>query len=122
MPIGSLAGDGIVLLAGHTLSIGNNDLSTTFSGVMQDSGGLIKAGTGTLILSGANTHSGGTTVSAGTLIASNSSGSATGTGSVNVNAGTLGGKGIIQGAVTLGTANGAGALLGPRAGRINLPD
>ena len=116
MPIGSLAGDGIVLLAGHTLSIGNNDLSTTFSGVMQDSGGLIKAGTGTLILSGANTHTGGTTVSAGILIASNRSGSATGTGSVNVNAGTLGGKGIIQGAVTVGTGSGAGAVLAPSVG------
>ena len=116
MPIGSLAGDGIVLLAGHTLSIGNNDLSTTFSGVIQDSGALIKAGTGTLILSGANTHTGGTTVSAGILIASNRSGSATGTGSVNVSAGTLSGKGIIQGAVTLGTGNGAGAVLGPSVG------
>src|SRR5438034_10772676 len=31
MPIGSLAGSGSVLLAGHTLSVGNNNLSTTFS-------------------------------------------------------------------------------------------
>ena len=116
MPIGSLAGDGMVLLAGHTLSVGNNNLNTTFSGVIQDSGALAKAGTGTLTLTGANTHTGGTTVSAGTLIASNRSGSATGTGSVNVNAGTLGGKGIIQGAVTLGTGNGAGAVLGPSVG------
>ncbi len=116
MPIGSLAGDGIVLLAGHTLSIGSNNLNTTFSGVIQDSGALTKAGTGTLTLSSANTYTGATTVSAGTLIASNRSGSATGTGSVNVNAGTLGGKGIIQGAVTIGTGGGAGAFLAPSVG------
>jgi hypothetical protein len=30
MPIGSIAGNGIVLLAGHSLSVGNNNLSTTF--------------------------------------------------------------------------------------------
>ena len=50
MPIGSLAGDGVVLLAGHNLSVGNNNLDTTFSGVIQESGGLTKAGTGTLTL------------------------------------------------------------------------
>jgi len=38
MTIGSLAGDGIVLLAGHGLSVGNNNLSTTFSGIIQDTG------------------------------------------------------------------------------------
>ena len=116
MPIGSLAGNGMVLLAGHNLSIGNNNLSTTFSGVIQESGALTKVGTGTLTLTGANTYIGATTVSAGTLIVSNRSGSATGTGSVNVSAGTLGGKGIIQGAVTLGTGNGAGAFLAPSIG------
>jgi autotransporter-associated beta strand protein len=116
MPIGSLAGDGIVLLAGHTLSVGNNNLSTTFSGVIQESGALTKAGTGTLTLTGANTYTGITTIGAGTLIASNVSGSATGTGAVNVNAGTVGGRGIIAGAVTIGTGSGPGGFLAPAAG------
>jgi autotransporter-associated beta strand protein len=111
--IGSLAGDGIVLLDGHTLSIGSNNFDTIFSGVIQESGGLAKAGTGTLTLAGANTYTGGTTVSAGVLVVSIANGSATGTGAVNVNAGTLSGKGIITGAVTIGTGSGVGAFLNP---------
>jgi autotransporter-associated beta strand protein len=79
MPIGSLAGDGVVLLAGHDLSVGNNNLSTTFSGVMQKGGGLVKAGAGTLTLAGANTYTGGTMVTAGTLRVNNHTGSGTGT-------------------------------------------
>jgi autotransporter-associated beta strand protein len=116
MPIGSLAGDGIVLLAGHELSVGNNNLSTTFSGVIQESGGLIKAGTAALTLTGANTYTGTTTVTAGTLRVNNSTGSGTGNGSVRVQAGTLGGKGTIAGLVTIGTGSGTGAVLAPSAG------
>jgi autotransporter-associated beta strand protein len=114
--IGSLSGTGSVLLGANTLTIGSNNQSTTFSGVIQDSGGLSKTGTGTLTLTAANTYSGATTVSAGTLIASNTSGSATGGGAVNVNAGTLGGSGIIAGATTIGTGSGTGAFLAPAAG------
>ena len=43
-------------------------------------------------------------------------GSSTGTGSVNVNAGTLGGKGMISGPVTIGTGSGSGAILAPSVG------
>uniref|UniRef100_UPI004047410B autotransporter-associated beta strand repeat-containing protein n=1 Tax=Orrella sp. TaxID=1921583 RepID=UPI004047410B len=39
----------------------------TYSGVMSGTGGLTKENAGTLILTGANTYSGGTTVSGGTL-------------------------------------------------------
>ena len=80
MTIGSLAGNGMVLLAGHSLSIGNNNLSTTFSGVIQDSGRLSKLGSGALTLAGANTYTGQTVASAGTLRLNNQTGSATGTG------------------------------------------
>jgi autotransporter-associated beta strand protein len=113
MPIGSLAGDGIVLLSGHDLNVGNNNLSTTFSGVIQDDGSLSKAGTGTLTLSGRNTYTGGTTVSSGVLLVNRSGSSGTGTGPLAVNAGTLGGNGTIAGAVTVGTGTGAGAFLSP---------
>lgn len=54
--IGSLSGSGVVLLDGHSLSVGINNLSTRFSGVIQESGALIKVGSGTLSLTGANIH------------------------------------------------------------------
>jgi autotransporter-associated beta strand protein len=116
MPIGSLAGNGVVLLAGHGLSAGNNNLSTTFSGVIQDAGSVIKVGTGTLTLSGASTYTSGTSVTAGTLRAKNQSDSATGTGPVKVTAGTLGGSGIIAGKVTIGDGSGTSAFLQPSVG------
>ena len=50
------------------------------------------------------------------VLLSNRTGSATGTGAVKVNAGTLGGSGIIAGAVTVGTGSGAGAFLTPGIG------
>ena len=56
--IGSLAGAGSVLLGANTLTIGSNNQSTTFSGVIQGSGGVTKTGTGTLTLSGASTYTG----------------------------------------------------------------
>jgi autotransporter-associated beta strand protein len=114
--IGSLAGDGLVFLGSKALTIGSNNQSTTFSGVIQDSGSLTKLGTGTLTLSGANTYTGTTTVRGGVIIAGNTTGSATGTGAVNVNLGTLGGSGIIAGATTIGTGSSAGAFLAPATG------
>jgi autotransporter-associated beta strand protein len=118
--IGSLAGNGIVSLVGHTLSIGNNNVSTSFSGLIQDGGGIMKVGSGMLTLTGANSYSGPTTVTAGTLRVNNQTGSATGTGVVRVTAGTLGGKGSIAGLVTLGTGGGPGAVLAPSVGSNRL--
>ena len=47
---------------------------------------------------------------------SNINGSGTGTGAVSVSAGTLGGSGIISGAVTIGTNSGTGSFLAPSKG------
>ena len=67
-------------------------------------------GPGTTILRGSNTYTGGTIITDGTLLANNTTGSATGTGTVNVNTGgTLGGDGIITGAVVVG----AGGTIAP---------
>ncbi len=55
---------------GAVLTAGNDNTSTTFSGIIQNGGfplGLTKTGTGTLILSGTSTYTGATEVSAGTL-------------------------------------------------------
>jgi autotransporter-associated beta strand protein len=113
--IGSLSGKGSVLLGANTLTIGSNNQSTSFSGVIQDTGGVTKAGRGTLTLTGSNLYTGNTTVTGGVLEVSNRRGSATGTGNVNVQTGTLGGKGIVSSTVTIGTGSGRGAFLAPTA-------
>ena len=119
MTIGSLSGSGFVHLGRNILSVGSNNLSTTFSGVIQDGGTLEKTGGSKLTLSNANTYGGGTTVSHGGLLIRNSSGSGTGTGPVHVKKGSLGGTGIIAGAVTLGVGEGRGAVLAPGS-RVSL--
>ncbi|MBQ2620428.1 MAG: autotransporter-associated beta strand repeat-containing protein [Thermoguttaceae bacterium] len=57
------------------------------SGVISGSGAMEKIGAGTLYLSNANTYSGGTTISAGSVTISNPS--ALGTGSVTINGASL---------------------------------
>ncbi|HNX34712.1 MAG TPA: autotransporter-associated beta strand repeat-containing protein [Kiritimatiellia bacterium] len=76
------------------LTVGTNNASTTFSGVLSGRGSLTKVGTGTLTLSGANTYIGGTAILKGTVTASNAG--SLGAGAV-VNNGTLG---LTAGAVT----------------------
>jgi len=117
---GSIEGNGAVFLGANNLRVGTNNLSTIFSGLMQDGGisggaggSLTKAGRGRLSLTNANIYTGGTTITNGTLLARNITGSATGTGAVRVNAGTLGGTGKITGAVTVGTGTSSGAILSP---------
>src|SRR5690606_29967220 len=74
---------------------------------------LEKTGSGTQVLSGLNTYSGGTTIREGAILVTNTAGSGLGTGAVVVeDGGTLGGTGF----VTLASGNGVtiqsgGALL-----------
>jgi YVTN family beta-propeller protein/autotransporter-associated beta strand protein len=65
--IGSLAGAGSVTLGSATLTSGNDNTNTMFSGTISGSGRLTKIGSGTFVLTGDNTYTGGTTISAGTL-------------------------------------------------------
>ncbi len=78
--------------------------ASTYAGTLRNGTGtlaLTKAGSNTLTLSGnSNTYSGATTISAGTLKVTNTSGSATGTSTVGLGTATLTGAGIITGAVT----------------------
>ena len=112
--VGSIEGNGVVRLAPNNLNIGSNNLNTTFSGTIIGNGGsLTKVGTGKLVLRHANTYTGGTTIKRGKLVVNNRQGSGTGSGPVQVDGGWLGGKGIIGGAVTVGTGSGFGAVLAP---------
>ena len=74
------------ITAAVTFSIGGNGASTTFSGAITNGSGttaITKTGDGTLILAGANTHTGATTIAAGSLVVSGSLGAT----SVTVNNG-----------------------------------
>ncbi|MEO6752572.1 MAG: autotransporter-associated beta strand repeat-containing protein [Chthoniobacteraceae bacterium] len=94
--IGSLTGfpgatvqNSTVLAA--TLTTGGLNTSTTFSGTIQNGMGaplaFVKNGTGTQILSGVNSYTGGTTLNAGTLAAGSMK--AFGSGNLTLNGGTL---------------------------------
>jgi autotransporter-associated beta strand protein len=84
----SFTGNGNIAVSGSILSSASNGAPI----------GVLKTGSGTLTLSGANTYTNGTVIIAGTL---NYNGSVN-TGPVTVNGGTLAGTGTIGGPVTVG--------------------
>ncbi len=66
--IDSMTGAGTTTLGSYTLTIGDaSNTSGTYSGIASGTGGITKAGTGTLTLSGGNTYTGATSVTAGIL-------------------------------------------------------
>ena len=107
---GSLAGPQSNAGTGDTLYvIGGNNVNASFSGNISSNSAVAgsqvimnKVGTGTFTLGGASTYTGGTTVSGGTLLVTNLTGSATGTGDMEILLGaTLAGNGIIGSATTV---------------------
>lgn len=101
-------------ISGTTVNLGANRLvvdtagASTFSGTIGGTGGLTMAGAGTLILTGSNTYTGGTTVTSGVLsISSNLNPGAPGYG-ITLDGGTLQTTARVKSsrAVTLGSAGG----------------
>ena len=119
--VGSLAGAAGSFLTGgsgagtgtFTYAVGGNGGSTTFAGAISDGStktALAKTGAGTLTLTGTNTYTAGTTLTAGTIQA-NTATSSLGTGTATVNGGVLAGTGQTGGAVVIntgGTVTGGG--------------
>jgi len=85
--LGDLSGSGAWVLGSGGLTFGTSTSSTTLSGPISGTGALTKQGSGTVILSGSNTYSGETTISAGTF--SISSGSNFGTNTIAFEGGNL---------------------------------
>lgn len=106
LSLGSIEGTGTIYIGSKTLTVGSNNLSTTFSGSITDngaSGNLVKIGTGTLTLAGANVLGGSITISGGTLLIDPPSGGVSfGYGPVTVSSGgTLAGANLVFGPTTV---------------------
>ncbi len=112
--VGSWATERQIELMGDQGGIGGGARIDITNGFTQQRNGLIYGlgkldlvGTGTLIVTNANTYEGGTSITNGVLQVRNSSGSATGTGAVTVGSGgtlqgsATAGMGIITGSVTV---------------------
>ncbi len=82
---GTLGGN--ISLVGGTLAFNRSD-SITYAGSLSGGGALVKSGSGTLTLTGANGYTGGTTITAGTLQIGNGGTSGSISGAIS-NAGTL---------------------------------
>jgi len=99
--IGSLSGGGATggnVYIPSGLVTGGNNKTTIYNGVISGAGGLMKAGTGTMTLTGANSYNSATSIAGGTLSVSN-----IGTASISSPLGT-------NSTINLGATTAAGTL------------
>ena len=124
--VNGLFGDGVVdsTLGNGTLTVGNGDATSTFSGTLQNSNGiygitlaLTKVGSGALTLTGTNTYIGGTTVLDGTLIAANNEAIEDGT---NLYVGSAAGLSMFGGVVPAAAAASPTVASVPEPGTLAL--
>ncbi len=106
--VGSLTGalGTSIALGSGSLTTGSNNATTNFAGDISGTGGLTKVGTGKLSLTGINSYSGGTTISAGTL--QTETANTNGTGDVSVATGATWDLGIASHSV--GGLTGSGTI------------
>ncbi|EHK65411.1 autotransporter-associated beta strand repeat-containing protein [Achromobacter arsenitoxydans] len=107
---GSLAGAGrLDLGAGATVRMGQDNADSMFGGALSGAGSFVKAGSGSLTLTGNNTQSGNMDVAGGTLNVNGSLASS----QVNVGAGaTLAGSGVLSGLTTIASGGALSATSG----------
>ncbi len=94
-----------------TMTVGANGSGGVFSGVIQDGTStmaLTKNGTGTLVLNGANTFSGQTTIAGGVIQVGNANALQNSTAQINVAGGLTFSSGVSN--VTLGGLGGSGSI------------
>jgi autotransporter-associated beta strand protein len=117
LTVGSMSGAAPINLGSRLLTVGNDNANTNYAGVISGTGSLVKTGSGSLVLSAANTYSGHTTVGAGTLAINGSLASL-----VTVsNGSTLGGTGaLLQATVNSGGHVAPGNSIGTLTVRDNL--
>jgi fibronectin-binding autotransporter adhesin len=135
LTIAGLTGGGNGGTDGRTLLVNLAGSSQTFSAdagrtitvastaTIIGTGGLTKAGAGSLVLSGPNTYAGTTAISAGTVEANSATGSSTGSGGVNIlSGGVLAGSGTVAGAVSVASGGkitgGSGATASDTTGHL----
>ncbi len=101
-------------IANQQYKVDTNGQSITWgSNLTSSNGTLTKVGAGMLTLGGNNTYTGGTNVSAGTLVLANVAGSATGSGPVSISNAMLTGSGTAGGNVSI--SSGAALFAGGTA-------
>lgn len=98
--VGGLYGSGDVNLAGGSLTT-NQAVNSTFGGSIGGNGGLVKAGSGTLNLTGLNSFTGTTSVTGGLLVVNGSLASTVTTS----NGGRIGGTGTLGGLTVAATGS-----------------
>jgi autotransporter-associated beta strand protein len=114
--LGGLQGARNLAFGGNSLSVGGNNQSTTYSGILSGSGVFSKVGNGTLTLSGSNSSTGLTSVNAGGLRLNGSI-----AGGLNVAAiATLSGTGTIGGNATIAGTHSPGNSPGVQTFNGNL--